>query len=1396
MMEITEKFKRLPPLAGVHFAGFKDVKIESRQSVVRQLRDFMRYCLKEATSPAVQVILGEWGEGKTEAYQRYIQPEIKAPNCAYLVSASTIAQSLPKVQAQSPLASLNFLAAVFYAIQHEAKADQVPPFERFMDTEQWLEAILQAYAKGRIFVFIDEFEELILDPPALRAILSGLKELINKQYRPVTEEGPYPGIISFFLSCTPDAYARMQRDPAIAEVFGSWERRADKIQLMPVTKREGVKFLYDLMCYAYDSHLPVPLPIKDLGVFYTLQTIGRGNLGALVTLFTKVFNGSTIDDKTMGVIDGTKVLDILAGETISVYGGTARCVERHLLESFAETLDEQEIRLLRLLAGELRPFSTAELAARLAIHDPAEVSALIARINQKLVSAGKANNAVASFVPLREGLSFEDVRSALEPEIRENEIQVDGFTQHLDELEDNITFLELREGKMFPRVFFPWDHRMISATFEGITPDSARRLEKRVEKIIDQSEFHYRLSNELIFQLFPTPIPFGLEFIKDRDLRLKMWRDTTARFPQLFRDDASRAFLSLIQYAETFDIEAHNLQTVRDGLAATIKDTAQNAIIRCYCYAQYGDLGPEAVRRIEEGLRETEGAHLAITVHIGEVTEQGREEIRAREMEDRLLLIPLHTSLAKRLLITYQAKTSHTQSIDDKLFVDSVTRLFKSEIELSRRVKEWLERGVQAGIVLKDLYKATARSERDLADSLKFYINRLGEPDTPENIFQANDRLMGFVPFGSRAGFIPDVESAAQLRKYTEDLAKNGFVRWDRDGTVHVISTPPEKRLLYILERAETVAKSDVRGHFINCAQARNILEDVYLNILKHKGLIEESKGLLALARREKALQEMESVRATYQELLTARSQQEEWPAFAHVFVTKQRDSRFIAIADLEAYLDDLYEAIHRAAQQGREEVVLQRAALLKTLAEHLQNVLMPKVDSAISEARRVREDILSQIDSLLEDIEDIVNQYNKWLKQNAALDNVREAKELKEGKDRLREICRTPIRASDLGEEEERDGAFAHQGWSGPDQHFNIALRRLRKSAESLQQQESQYKKVLEEIYKALRELEDIGRGTRSQLLTIQLAEGYKLSKVIHTRLEAFLRGMSTTDSAFAPQPIGGIAPALSLRKMCEDLREYHRPLKERYGKAERAINALKKLLETESGFHDAAKRCLDVYQVLADKADVEPFKTRLQRLADNREQILGNYYQQAPELDESEDEEVTDPVTISKVSEETERLVARLQELTSALEQVWNEYVKECEHFLGSIDRMIQLVKRRDPSLRTDSIEVRCKVLLSSLKGKQWPEKPMSHYETMKAEIRKETMRLLEKTLNETEGSILVAVVDRREQSQNGWFSLSQIAREIAEEMALSNAEVENLLRSLVRKGYLTEGIAIPVF
>jgi hypothetical protein len=1394
MIETTQKFQQLPPLAGVPFTGFEFAEIKSRKSVVKQLRNFVNYCLRETTSPAFAVILGEWGEGKTEAYQRYIKTKVKTLHHPYMVSASSVADSLPKVQAESPLASLNFLAAVFYAIRYEAQTNLIPPLERFVDTDQWLEAILKEHAGGKILIFIDEFEELILNPPALKRILSGLKELVNRQYPPVSESGKYAGIISFIVSCTPNAYARMQRDQGIEEIFGSWERRHSMIQLAAVTKREGVEFLYALLRYAFPDHLPEPLPIKDLGVFYTLQTIGRGNLGVLVKLFCTVFNSATVDDQTMYVIDGTRMLDILASETVSVYGASAKCVESHLLKNLEDTLDEQEVKLLRLLAGELRPFSTSEIARRLEFPDDTEVLALAERVNQKLVRVN-ITNAITHFIPLHEGLSFENIRQALQQEIRENEIHIDGFTQRMDELEDSLTFLELHEGQLIPRMFFPSGHDMISATFDGITPNSARRLEKRVSSVFDSRKLYYRLSNELIFQLFPTPIPIGLEFIKDRGLQLNMWRDTNTRFRQLFRDDILKAFFGLIQYVEAFDIEASDLRTLGNGLAVTLHDTSQNAAMGCYCYAHYGDLSAETVRQIDEGLREVGDAHLAIIIYVGEVTEQGREEMRVREIENQILLIPLHTSLAKRLLITSQCKIIYPKHIDDRLFIDSVIHLFKAELELSRKVKEWLEQGTRAGMVLRDLYKATAKGERELADSFKFYINRLGVSDTPENVFQANQRLMSFVPFGSRAGFIPDIESASQLEKYTGDLAKNGFVRWDSDRTVHVLNTPPEKRLLHILQASETIAKSEIGDRFINCAQAKRILEDVYLNILRHKGIIIEAKGLLSLMKREEALQQAKEIREKYKETLRVKKQQEEWSAFAHIFVTKQRALRFISISELEAYLDELYDDIQKAAQQGQMEVVFQRTALLDNLAEHLQNTLMPKVDGAISGARTIREKVSNQIDSSLEDLTDVLNQYNKWLKQNATLGDIKEFKELERGKVRLQEIYITSISENDLSEEEKKDNIFDHKGWSDPDQYSNVVLRRLQQFANALQQQIDRFKRTLEEMRKALKSLAEVGQGIRSRLLTIYIREGYKLSKIVYIQLETLLKSISATDSTFIPQSEDGTTPALTLNKMLADLQELHRPLDGRYKEVERAITPLQDLVEAETKFYQVAQQCSEAYQILSVKADVELFLFKVQGLEPEWKQIHEDYDCLAIKMGEMAIDETTKHTTITNVRQEVEQFTKRLNNVIEGLEQVWKDYVRECERFVGLIYQMMELVRRQDDSLKTHIIETECEGLLGAVKGREWPEEAISNYETMKSDIHQKMMGLLKKTLDEAEGNVLFEVVERREQSKSGWFNLSQIVHEIAEDMALSNTEVEKTLNSLVQKGYLIQGIATPI-
>jgi len=117
-LSTTRIYERLPSDAGVTFEGFEDIKLKSRESVKEKLEDFIEYC-KNARKPAIRVILGEWGEGKTDAYKRYIEPKAKADgNYAFFVSASTLSngyETPPVVQLlkTTSRSAVRFLVVVF-----------------------------------------------------------------------------------------------------------------------------------------------------------------------------------------------------------------------------------------------------------------------------------------------------------------------------------------------------------------------------------------------------------------------------------------------------------------------------------------------------------------------------------------------------------------------------------------------------------------------------------------------------------------------------------------------------------------------------------------------------------------------------------------------------------------------------------------------------------------------------------------------------------------------------------------------------------------------------------------------------------------------------------------------------------------------------------------------------------------------------------------------------------------------------------------------------------------------------------------------------------------------------------------------------------------------------------
>ena len=348
-MTFAPRFTRLPPDAGVPFSGFEFAALPGRIPVAKHLQDFLRLA-QESSSPALRILKGEWGEGKTEAYNRYIVPQAKAEGIrSYIITASSVANSL-KAPSLAPLLesnprySIRFLSALFYAIRETEKAEAIPSLENFHDVDQWIETSMRNHMgdlqkPAKTLVFLDEFEDLILDPESLKEILLGIKGLLNGEYSyrssdarclaaqdcPFKKQGScsipqcvFEGSIFLVLSTTPDAYTLVRSDQEINRVFGSFGRRLAEIELPPVSRREGIQFLWDLTIYSYAGNLPSPLPYQSVGILHALHQICMGNPRNMVSLFTRLLNGAASDSKRLSIIDGRLLLEIIGRESVNI----------------------------------------------------------------------------------------------------------------------------------------------------------------------------------------------------------------------------------------------------------------------------------------------------------------------------------------------------------------------------------------------------------------------------------------------------------------------------------------------------------------------------------------------------------------------------------------------------------------------------------------------------------------------------------------------------------------------------------------------------------------------------------------------------------------------------------------------------------------------------------------------------------------------------------------------------------------------------------------------------------------------------------------------------------------------------------------------------------------------
>lgn len=1398
--KLVKGFKRWPSDAGVTFEGFEEIRLKSREEVRKKLEDFIKYCL-DSKKPAIRVLLGEWGEGKTDAFNRYIKPRVEATkNYAFLISASTLSNAynpesgaIYKLLNSTTLSASKFIAALLYAIKEENHVDKIPDCSSYEHAEDYilhcLNNLLGSIEHKKLFVFIDEFEELLLEKGTkLKDIISGIKETINGQFEPIDEKGQYAGCLHLIVAATPDAYYRLEVTEDIALVFGGLGRRAGVIELPIVTKAEGIGFFLALLRYAYNGHLPKELPIENLGIFHTLYRIAQGNPGNMVSLFTRLFS-SAKHNNNIEIVNEDVFLRFLRGEKIFIYGGSAPCLESEVFDRIIRTLSEQRTKelgeacakVLKKIVSNVIPWSENQLKAHVRSYN---VSNIVGMIINELKNREKIEKAIIKVAPLRKDKTLDDVKAAFGEFIKtsrnEKYIKIDNFECSFKEFVDMITFFDFDQNReMITKIFLPTDRNNLLHFFEGINEERSIELENMIKRRkLCEDERYYLASETLLSQIYPSPVPRELEFIKNREKRMKIWRDITKNLSDYYENYMPIAFINLLERSGIFHLKIKEITLPENIEVAEVQfnDVKFTAMF----YSVNGDVKSDDIEDISRQLRSLKPVHCVILLFTGEIMEEAKEKISDKELgpegENRIVEIKLHPTLAKRILAIYLAERGGVaEDISSELLESVIKNTVTIDLDLENKMKEWLRSQESKGLAIIDIPSESTLDLGELADAQKFYINFLGKEMDPEEVFDENQKILKFIkPETKKVALIPDIEKP-KFQRISVDLEKNGFLI-RKNGKLIVKKHPVEEKILNILKKEQKVSKEDLLKYFI--LKNPKHLTEVFLPMLEYKGLIQGEAGYYSLTDESKLSEEVEQ---NYQRFLKI-CEKEEWKNFGFVLMTKEKGYRFFSLTEFR----NLLVLLHREIQQMRRlenELVLQKLSLLQKLLFHFFEVYYPLIKQSIEAKEYMLSKIKNARDEFEERISSIQKECDKWLKIKFDTKNVKEVREIKElineiqesEKESLEELTKI---VEEINKDEEKRKAFFFRKSDDEANYFNLKLYLIVETCKKIERYVEDKRKTLEEIEKIFGALNETKNRLKEKLLELRVPDEFEISTKVAQILKDIL------ENVLPAEPLSMASVCLS--DILDETKKEEKSLHGVLDTVHQCLGAFEELVSTEKLFISLNYTSNNVLMKAKQFFDTSDYK----ELVGSSEQNIGKIKEEYKKLISKVDFRKSPEHLLSKIKDLQENIKLieeKIQKELNKLEEEWKNYIQRYITKLTNMSKLLNVVGQhvKEKERLFSQIEGAEKQL--SIEKIEESNLTVSKINNMINVIEEEFYEQIKNILSKDEVFVLEFIISHKEKR---WIPANEIINSTA---GKTQCDIKEVLRKLVEKGILQEGYTL---
>jgi len=1416
----TRRYKRLPPDSGVahatlvHAVGFEDISIPSRQTVIKEIRNFLKHCNKEAREPAARVILGEWGEGKTDIFQRYIKSEAeKKGGHGFLVAASSLGNNLVRFEEETASESRRFLSAIFETIREEYTGAPVPA-RGVKLLDEWLEVGLKQLTADRkerkIFMFIDEVEELIHEPEKLRHLMQGVKETLNGQFALLSDQGKYGSSLFIFLACTPEAYNQICMDPDIRQVFGGFGRRLSVINVEPVRPNEGVKFLYELLKYSYHGSLPSPLPVSTTGVFYNLVSVTRGNLGLLVSLFSRIMSKAVGSETEMQVISGDELIDFLQTQRVPFGGVETPCLEPQLLKAIEERLTivgqgEVHANVFKLLLSEQRPFTTKEIAERITSVEKAPlVKHIIPQLEDGLKQLGYAFP-LSRFLLVDKSIEFDVLWHSLENYHVDGALKIEQAPISRDEFEDRLTFLEFdSQNNLTSHLLIPADAASIRPIVGTISEQKAEELLRILISYKSSSDTDVRLllSKEIVNQVFPPPSPPGLEFVQDKNMRLSLWREATQRFTDRYADDIPPAVTKLLSVNHKLDIIADNAFPIGRRVSVSLidrQDPERPFSVQCLISASLGRPSQSEFDSLINDLEHDQTIHVALVVQSLDLDVS--TEIEAyidQQCSGRVLSIYVHPTFAKQMLATYWALERNLQK-NDKMLTISIEKLFGRDIPLRSAMNRWYPIARNNGIMVDVMMPHS--NETEFIGVLRLYLNAIAERATEEKVFEFNHRILReIVPFGSKKGLLPDVaESLERFQIVTADLKANGFLETDQEGLMRVRQTNVERQILSILARSDSIDYDRLCRCFIVRHGQERILERIYLQSLEQRGLIEitgkRTRRIVNLVDcSANARRVLEKLKGFLVELKEA-SKEPRYQYYAHVFISKQRQVQLITTENYVEHLNKVARTLEDCIAGGKVETAAALTVFLSLLMGDFSEILLAKTRLASIRALETVEKCDDVYAKAAQDIKSVLSRLQNLLPYDSQKLEISELVKVESLIRSVHDWEKKEFSDQELKLEGENiiqkdEEAFTYSRLFSDDALFNVRLWHVKHLSQEIENATSDISRHLEPILLSIKDQEDVLAGNRSRLLTMCVDKRCFVAKALHDLL---LDKCSFKTAAFPKSPPDGQVTILDLKN---DLQEPLRSLRDENARMANLIGLLEGFLQYEMEYQKEREKILVTLQRLKELVDIpelnEQVSTLLVLLEDSETQRYAlisqiDFLRREPRQPSHEE--------VRKLEQTLEHLIRDSQDIEYAvLQKVWKPFVCRIRTAIQSAKTMLQSLKMATAKHVDTEIEheiLKCNAP-DSMESFLAANKSMKSHLSDLADVTRKILILVRNHLSGEESEVWQDILSFVSEPGT-WVSW----RTLIDNLCKSGRDVSRvqvITESLVKKGFLQKGISLP--